>query len=247
MKSIFGDYTNANKDRILRIVRKVDDLALECKNITKDSTMVTINNNGTLVHGTREEEYFINKTNEFRRRLRNGETIEDIMVEALAIVREAVRRRLNMFPYETQLEAAISMIGNKDKTDHRDGVIAEMKTGEGKTLVQILVAYLNALEATKDEDKSKWSSVHVMTSNDALAKRDKLANEKVFSLLGLSTGFVQSRSATRTTDPAQMNINKQRKKAAYKCDIVYATATTIAFDFKCCATLYAKTISSICS
>lgn len=228
---ILKDYTDINRGRIENIVKRVNDLSLSCRNITTDTTKVTINNNGTLVHGTREEEYFINKTNEFRRRLRNGETIDDIMVEALAIVREAVRRRLNMFPYDTQIEAAVSMLGEKVNDDYRERVIAEMKTGEGKTLVQILVAYLNVLEATKEEDKSKWSSVHIITSNDALAKRDKLGNEKVFNLLGISSGFVPSRSATRTNDKAQIMINKQRKQQAYNCDIVYATATSIAFDY----------------
>ena len=231
MESIFGDYTTSSKVRIQDIVRKVNDMALSCKNITTDKSNVTINLNGQPYRATKEEEYFINKTNEFRRRLRNGETIDDIMVEALAIVREAVRRRLNMFPYNVQIEAAVSMLGEKIDSEHRDRVIAEMKTGEGKTLVQILVAYLNVLEATKDEDRSKWTSVHIITSNDALAKRDQQGNDSVFKLLGISTGFVPSRRATRTNNIAQMRINKEKKRKSYNCDIVYATATTIAFDY----------------
>ena len=231
MANIFGDYTSANKSRIESIVRQINDRALDCRSITTDTSKVTIDNNGTMMQVTAEQAFFINKTNEFRKRLREGESIDDIMVEALALVREAIRRKMGMFPYDTQLEAAISMLGQKYDAEHRERVIAEMKTGEGKTLVQILVAYLNVLEATKDADKSKWSSVHIITSNDALAKRDKLGNQAVFDLFGISSGFVPGRSATRTTDPAQMMINKKRKQIAYVSDVVYATATTIAFDY----------------
>ena len=231
MNNIFGDYTTISKSRIESIVKKVNDRALECQNITNDTTRVTINNNGVLIQGTREQEFFINKTNEFRKRLREGQSIDDIMVEALSLVREAIRRKMGMFPYDTQIEAAVSMMGEKYDSTHRERVIAEMKTGEGKTLVQILVAYLNVLEATKDENKSNWSSVHIITSNDALAKRDKLGNERVFNLLGITSGFVPGRSATRTDDPAQRMINKKRKQLSYVSDVVYATATTIAFDY----------------
>ena len=89
MNGIFGDYTTINSSRIKSIVKKVNDMSLECERITTDTTKVTINNNGVSFQGTREQEAFINKTNEFRRRLRQGETLDDIMVEALALVREA--------------------------------------------------------------------------------------------------------------------------------------------------------------
>ena len=216
MNGFFGDYTTVNTHRIEDIVKKVNDMSLACRNITTDTTKVTINNNGVLFHGTREEEYFINKTNEFRKRLREGATIDDIMVEALALVREAIRRRMRtndnkpMFPYDTQIEAAVSMLGERIDNDYRERVIAEMKTGEGKTLVQILVAYLNVLEATKDEDRRKWSSVHIITSNDALAKRDQKGNAEVFNLLGISSGFVPSRGSTKATSLAQLSIIKQK-------------------------------------
>ncbi len=239
MNNFFGDYTSINRSRIEAIIKKINDRALECRNITTDTTKITIDNAGTPMLVTKEEAYFINKTNEFRKRLREGETLDDIMVEALALVREAIRRRIKdsngerkeMFPYDTQLEAAISMLGEKYDETHRERVIAEMKTGEGKTLVQILVAYLDILEATKSEDKKEWSSVHIITANDALAKRDQKNNADVFALLGITSSFVPGRSATRTTDPAQMMINKIKKQRAYVCDIVYATATTIAFDY----------------
>ena len=231
MNNVFKDYTTINIDRIQSIVTKVNDMALSCRNITTDKTPVSVIINGMPTRKTTEEAFFINKTNEFRTRLRNGESLDDIMVEALAVVREAIKRRLGMFPYDTQIEAAISMIGNKIDSESRERVIAEMKTGEGKTLVQILVAYLNVLEATKDEDKSKWSSVHVITSNDALAKRDQTANSKVFKLLGITSGFVPSRRSTQNDTLAQININNNKKREAYKCDVVYSTAPAIAFDY----------------
>lgn len=240
MNGMFGDYTSINKKRIEAIVKKVNDRSLECRNITTDQTKKTINYRGIPIIGTKEQEEFVKKTEEFRKRLREGETIDDIMVEALAVVREAIRRKTKMYPYDTQIEAAVSMLGVAYDKEHRERVIAEMKTGEGKTLVQMLVAYLNVLEATKDEDKSKWSSVHIITSNDALAKRDQKANQAVFELLGITSGFVPGRSATRTNDPAQRMINKKKKQLAYVSDVVYATATTIAFDYLEDHTIYRR-------
>ena len=206
----FGSYTVRNKRRISKIVSEVNSLSNECASLT--------------------DEVFAMKTNEFRNRLRNGESIESILPEALAVCREATKRVTLMYHYDVQIEAAISMIGAVISNDgKREHVIAEMKTGEGKTLVQILVAYLNALEATKDEDKSKWKSVHVMTSNDALAKRDAYLNRKVYELLGLSCGFAPSRSkSSRMSDILD---NLKLKKEAYNCDIVYATTSTVAFDY----------------
>ena len=206
----FGSYTVRNKRRISKVVSEVNSLSSECAMLADDDFSV--------------------KTNEFRNRLRNGESIENILPEALAVCREATRRVTGMFHYDVQIEAATSMIGEVINNDGaREHIIAEMKTGEGKTLVQILVAYLNALEATKDEDSSKWKSVHVMTSNDALAKRDAFLNRKVYELLGLSCGFAPSRSkSTRMSDRLD---NLRQKKDAYKCDIVYATTSTIAFDY----------------
>ena len=166
---------------------------------------------------TREEFEFFKRTEDFRRRLRNGETIEDIMPEAFALCREATRRRLGMFHYDVQIEAAAAMQNN---------CIAEMKTGEGKSLVQILSAYLNALEATCSLDPKEHKSVHVITANEYLAERDHQENSKVFSLLGLTSGYAMS----------QGRVNKnpelvEKKRQAYDCDIVFATAPTIAFDY----------------
>ena len=171
------------------------------------------------------ERDFLNKTNEFRRRLRSDESINNILPEALSVVREATRRITGKEPYDVQLEAAVAM---------NEEVIAEMKTGEGKSLVQILIAYLNALEATKSENKKDWTSVHIMTSNDALSKRDAEDNGKVFELLGLTCSFA-TRDIGVNVNPKDVNRirqeNKLKRKQAYMCDIVYATSKTIAFDY----------------
>ena len=233
---VFGSYTMRNKNRIKGIVSTVNSFSDDMEKITTDKTLVIYNGKKITV----EEVVFYKKTEEFRTRLRNGETIEHILPEALAVVREATRRRLGMYPYDVQIEASIAMIGNFDgkrKLENgevenaRERVIAEMKTGEGKTLVQILVAYLNALEATKDEDKSKWKSVHVMTSNDALAKRDALENSKVFSLLGLSCSFVPSKKSVNARTIKEKEEYLSNKRKSYYSDIVYATTSTIAFDY----------------
>lgn len=150
-------------------------------------------------------------TNNLRKKLRNGEKIENIMPEALAVCKEAVRIATgNKIPYDVQTEAAIAMI------EH--GTIVEMQTGEGKTMVQILSAYLSALEATKSLDKSEWGSVHVLTSNDYLAKENAKQNEKVFELLGLSCSYTDR------------DLKAGKKREAYMCDVVYSTATNVAFD-----------------
>ncbi|MBR4177954.1 MAG: DEAD/DEAH box helicase [Bacilli bacterium] len=213
----YGSYTSSVSKKIKENVLKVNDLKDKYSSIS--------------------DEEFINITNDFRNRLRNGETIEDIMVEALAVAREATKRALGKTPYDVQIEAAMAMLGEVIGTKEDDGeytfvrekVIAEMKTGEGKTLVQILIAYLNLLEATVDEDKSKWKSVHIMTANDALAERDAKSNGKVFELLGFSCSFVGERKALKSQQEVEKN--KKEKQRAYSCDVVYATATTIAFDY----------------
>ena len=210
------DYTITNKKRIDELVKEVNDYKSKFK---KESNV-----------------RFVLKTDEFRERLRNGETINDILPEAIAVAREATDRKLGLFPYDTQVEAAIAMIGDAYKGKDSEGneidvyqkIVAEMKTGEGKTLVQILVSYINLLEATKDEDKSKWKSVHIMTSNDALAKRDSEANRSVFELLGFTCGFVPSRRGFGDASE-QERINHKMKN--YACDVVYASPSTIAFDY----------------
>ena len=234
--SLFGSYTNRNKKRISNLLDRVNSFALDCSKITTSKETSSIIENGRARRCTVEEKAFYDKTREFRDRLRDGESIQSIMPEALAVCREAIKRRLNMFPYDTQIEASIAMLGNvigtnNDNEEVRERIIAEMKTGEGKTLVQILVAYLNALEATKDIDPRNWKSVHVMTSNDALAKRDCTDNGKVFNLLGLTCGFVPSNRSMKATTLAEQAINRRKKQTAYNSDVVYATTSTIAFDY----------------
>ena len=236
MASIFGNYTERNRDRVSSYVQKVNSLESEFKNITNDQSLVTIKLYGKAMRVTREKAAFMAYTFMFRKRLRNGESLESILPEALALCREATRRKLGLFQYDVQVEAAVAMLGNvlgknEEGQTIRENIIAEMKTGEGKTLVQLLIGYLTALEATKDADPSKWKSIHIMTSNDALAKRDKESNGKVFDLLGFSCGFVPSRRSMSGKSPQERNIYKKQKKDAYASDIVFSTATNIAFDY----------------
>ena len=184
---IFGSYTTLNKKRVMDVVNEVNSLAKKYASFS-DAELSEM-------------------TDVFRREVREGRNIDDIKPDALAVCREAIKRRLNMWPYDVQIEAAAAMDQN---------VIAEMKTGEGKTLVQILSSYLYAIGATQWLDKSDWSSVHIITSNDYLAKRDKEDNAPVFELLGLTCGYAEDRGML------SVNPNyKREKKAAYNCDIVY--------------------------
>ena len=205
--TIFGSYTKRNKNKIKSIVNNVNSR----KNITSKMT----------------SKDFLDKTNEFRKRLREGESINSIMIEALAVCREATKRVTRKEPYDVQIEAAAAM---------NEGIIAEMKTGEGKSLVQILIAYLNALEATKSLNKNEWTSVHVMTSNDALAERDANDNKEVFKLLGLTSSFVtRDFDVSSAKNPKEVielrNKFRKQKQLAYNSDIIYATPRTIAFDY----------------
>ena len=141
------------------------------------------------------------KTEEFRDRLSKGETLEQIMPEAFAVVREAGKRSLNMRHFDVQLIGGMVL---------NDGKISEMRTGEGKTLVATLAVYLNALEG---------KGVHVVTVNDYLAKRDSEWMGKLYNFLGLSVGVILSGQ-----DHAE-------KKAAYDADITYGTNNEYGFDY----------------
>jgi preprotein translocase subunit SecA len=141
------------------------------------------------------------KTVEFRQRVANGETLDDLLPEAFAVVREAGRRTLNMRHFDVQLIGGIVL--------HR-GKIAEMKTGEGKTLVATLPAYLNALEG---------KGVHVVTVNDYLARRDSEWMGRIYRFLGMSVGVIQH------------DLNDQERQVAYGCDITYGTNNEFGFDY----------------
>ena len=141
------------------------------------------------------------KTQEFKKRLANGETTDDLLVEAFAVVREAADRVLHMKHYPVQLAGGIAL---------HQGNIAELKTGEGKTLVSTAPAYLNALEG---------KGVHIVTVNDYLAKRDAEWMGAVHRFLGLSVGVVLN------------NYGNFRRKNAYNCDITYITNNELGFDY----------------
>ena len=141
------------------------------------------------------------KTDEFKKRLAEGETLDDLLVEAYAVVREAATRVLGMRHYRVQLIGGVIL---------HQGRIAEMKTGEGKTLVSTLPAYLNALEG---------KGVHIVTVNDYLANRDAEWMGEVHRFLGLSVGVILS------------SMNPDERRAAYQCDITYATNNELGFDY----------------
>ncbi len=141
------------------------------------------------------------KTDEFKARLKDGETLDDIMCEAFAVAREAARRVIGEYPYFCQLEGACVM---------HHGDIAEMKTGEGKTLTSVMAVYLNALEG---------KGVHVITVNEYLAQRDAEWMGQIHRFLGLTVGL-----NLRQLTPAQ-------KRQAYLCDITYTTNAEVGFDY----------------
>ena len=147
------------------------------------------------------DEQLKNKTEQFKERLNNGETLDDIMCEAYAVVREAAKRVIGEYAYPVQLMGAVVL---------HQGDIAEMKTGEGKTLTSIFPVYLNALSG---------KGVHVITVNDYLAERDSQWMGRIHRFLGLTVGL------------NRQGLNPQQKKQAYSCDITYSTNSEIGFDY----------------
>lgn len=141
------------------------------------------------------------KTTEFRNRLDSGETLDELLIEAFAVVREAARRVLNMRHFDVQLIGGMVL---------HDGRIAEMKTGEGKTLVATLAAYLNALPG---------KGVHVVTVNDYLAKRDSQWMGQVYEFLGMTVGLIQH------------DMEPEARRQAYAADITYGTNNEYGFDY----------------
>ena len=142
-----------------------------------------------------------NMTSEFKERLANGETLDDILPEAFAVVREASKRVLGLRQYDVQFIGGMVL---------HQGRIAEMKTGEGKTLVAAAPVYLNALEG---------KGVHVVTVNDYLAKRDKEEMGKVYEFLGLTVGVIVHGQTPEV------------RRAQYNCDITYGTNNEYGFDY----------------
>ena len=168
-------------DRISKIVEKINALEENFQNL--------------------HDQDFPKKTNELKNRLKNGETLNQILPEAFALVREASKRSRNERHYDVQLIGGVVLHENK---------IAEMRTGEGKTLTIALSAYLNALEE---------KGVHIVTVNDYLAKRDSLEMGQIYNFLGLSSGFINN------------DQNDIDRKKNYNCDITYATNSELGFDY----------------
>ena len=168
-------------DRLGKIVSKVNEL---------EANFVSLNN-----------EDFSSKTQEFKERLKKGESLNNLLPEAFACAREAAKRTIGERPYNVQILGSIVL---------HEGKIAEMKTGEGKTLTIALTAYLNAIAG---------KGVHVVTVNDYLAKRDCLNMGKIYDFLGMKSGYVNNEHE-----------DDERKKN-YSCDITYATNSELGFDY----------------
>ena len=178
---LFKTYSEKEVKRVRPIVEKINSLEPAMKELS-DSELVA-------------------KTPYFKEQLKNGKTLDDILPEAFAVVREASRRVLGMRHFDVQLIGGIIL---------HQGRIAEMKTGEGKTLVATLPVYLNALTG---------EGVHVITVNDYLAKRDSEWMENLYRFLGLSVGLVIA------------GMNPKQKQEAYACDVTYGTNNEFGFDY----------------
>ena len=181
IEKIFGTHSSRELKRIEPLVDKIEALR---------PTMQALS-----------DEELRGKTEEYKKRLTEGETLDDLLPEAYATVREAAKRVLNMEHYRVQLIGGIIL---------HQGRIAEMRTGEGKTLVSTLPAYLNALEG---------KGVHVVTVNDYLAKRDAEWMGQVHEFLGLKVGVVLN------------SMTSEERQAAYNCDITYVTNNELGFDY----------------
>ncbi len=181
LEKIIGSYSDRELKRILPIVERINGLETEMRKLS-DSDLR-------------------NMTARFRERLGNGETLGDLMPEAFAVVREASYRVLEMRHFDVQLIGGIVL---------HQGRIAEMKTGEGKTLVATLPVYLNALEG---------KGVHVVTVNDYLAKRDSEWMGKIYGFLGMSVGLIVH------------GLDNVQRRSAYNCDITYGTNNEFGFDY----------------
>ena len=181
VKKIFGSRNDRILKRLQKTVVKINALENEYTSLSDTAFPV--------------------KTANFRERLKNGETLDDILPEAFALVREASKRTLGLRHFDVQLIGGMVLHG---------GNIAEMRTGEGKTLVATLAAYLNALES---------KGVHIITVNDYLAQRDADWMGNIYSFLGLTTGVIIS------------GLNTTERRQAYECDITYGTNNEFGFDY----------------
>ncbi|ADL43150.1 preprotein translocase, SecA subunit [Caldicellulosiruptor obsidiansis OB47] len=181
IEKLIGSYSEREIKKILPIIDKIESLAPEYEKLTDAELR--------------------QKTDIFKQRLQNGETLDDILPEAFAAVREAAWRTLKMRHFRVQLIGGVVL---------HQGRIAEMKTGEGKTLVATLPAYLNALEG---------KGVHIVTVNDYLARRDAEWMGPIYNFLGLSVGVIVH------------GLTHEERKKAYHCDITYGTNNEFGFDY----------------
>lgn len=181
LTKIFGTHSEREVKLVLPLVDKIEALEPEYEKLSDDALRA--------------------KTAEFKERLGKGETLDDLLVEAYAAVREAAKRTLGQRAYRVQLIGGVIL---------HQGRISEMKTGEGKTLVSTFPAYLNALEG---------NGVHVVTVNDYLAKRDSGWMGQVHEFLGLTVGVILN------------SMDNDERRAAYACDITYATNNELGFDY----------------
>ena len=180
-RSIFGSANDRFVKKQFKTVQKINSLEPEISKLSDEELKA--------------------KTLEFRQRLKDGWTLDDLLPEAFAVVREAAKRTLGQRHYDVQLIGGIVL--------HK-GMIAEMKTGEGKTLVATLAAYLNALEG---------KGVHIVTVNDYLAQRDAEWMGQVYRFLGLTVDFIVHGK------------NDEERRAAYNSDIIYGTNNELGFDY----------------
>ena len=181
VSKVFGTHSQRELKRVYPIVDKIESYRTAMMELT--------------------DERLKDKTKEFKKRLEDGQTLDQILPEAYAAVREAARRAIGMEHYRVQLIGGVIL---------HQGRIAEMKTGEGKTLVSTLPAYLNALEG---------NGVHIVTVNDYLAKRDAEWMGKVHEFLGLKVGVVLN------------SMDNDERREAYNCDITYVTNNELGFDY----------------
>ena len=181
LEKIFGNYSEKELKKIKPIVDKIESY---------DSAMQALT-----------DEELRAKTSEFKRRFKDGETLDQLLPEAFAAVREAAWRVRGMKPFRVQLIGGIVL---------HQGRIAEMKTGEGKTLVAVMPAYLNAIEG---------EGVHIVTVNDYLAHRDSDWMGEIFRFMGLSVGCILN------------GLTSEERQDAYDCDITYATNNELGFDY----------------
>ncbi len=208
-EKIFGDESS-------KFIKETNDIVLKINSLEEEVSKLP-------------DEDFSKKTEEFKQRLKKGETLEDILPEAFALVREAQRRTLGLRLYDVQLVGGMTL--------HK-GKIAEMKTGEGKTNVATLPLYLNALTG---------EGAHLVTVNDYLARRDAVLMGQVYNFLGLTTGVINSQNVSYLYDPAHKENKEEQsqaefkvlyeflkpcqRKEAYAADITYGTNHEYGFDY----------------